>query len=75
MISKSKERVFQDDMIQQLLAKRWLLGTSSNYNQELALYPEDVINYVKESQPDQWQKFSKHYPQDPETALLKSVAN
>ncbi|MCP4996227.1 MAG: type I restriction endonuclease subunit R, partial [Gammaproteobacteria bacterium] len=74
-MEKSKERVFQDDILTQLQEHGWLLGQSSNYNQELALYSEDVIGYVKESQPEQWDKFSKHYPQDPETALLKSVAN
>ncbi|MCP4995397.1 MAG: type I restriction endonuclease subunit R, partial [Gammaproteobacteria bacterium] len=75
MMEKSNERIFQDDILTQLQEQGWLLGQSSNYNQELALYPEDVIGYVKESQPEQWDKFSKHYPQDPETALLKSVAN
>ncbi|RLJ19609.1 restriction endonuclease subunit R [bacterium endosymbiont of Escarpia laminata] len=74
-MEKSKERIFQDDILTQLQEQGWLLGKSSHYNQELALYPEDVISYVNESQPEQWQKFSKHYPQDPQAALLKSVAN
>ncbi len=75
MTEKSRERIFQDDILSELQDAGWLLGQSVNYNQALALYPEDVIGYVQASQPEQWQKFAKHYPQDPETALLKSVAS
>lgn len=72
---RAKERIFQDDILAALQQQGWLLGQSSHYNQALALYPEDIIGYVQASQPEQWQKFCKHYPQDPESALLKSVAN
>jgi len=75
MTEKSRERIFQDDILRELQESGWRIGSSTDYKPELALYPEDVIGYIRESQPEQWQKFCKHYPQDPETALLKSVAN
>ncbi len=40
MTEKSKERIFQDDILSQLQEQGWLLGKSSDYNQELALYPD-----------------------------------
>ena len=75
MTEKSRERIFQDDILRELQENGWRLGSSTDYNPELALYPEDVIGYIRESQAEQWQRFCKHYPQDPENALLRSVAN
>ena len=37
-------------MIRQLVANGWLLGKPENYNRELALYEEDVLGFVKETQ-------------------------
>lgn len=74
-MADAREVQFQNDIVDSLTASGWLLGKSEHYNRELALYPEDVIGYVQETQPDQWDRFSKHYPSDTENALLKSVAS
>lgn len=39
--------------------ERWLAGDATNYDRERALYPEDVIGWLQESQPDAWQKLVK----------------
>ena len=49
-MDSSKEQIFQNDIIDQMLAQGWLLGESNKYNKELALYPEDVIAFVKGTQ-------------------------
>jgi type I restriction enzyme R subunit len=72
---KAKEFVFQNDMINQLLANGWLLGKSENYNRELALYPEDLLGFVQDTQDKQWQKFRKLYPNNPEQKFLERVAS
>ena len=46
----TKESVFQNDMIEQFVANGWLLGTPEKYNRELALYEEDLLGFVKETQ-------------------------
>lgn len=71
---KTVERVFQDDMIAQMLVDGWLLGEPSGYDRELALYSEDVIGFVKDTQDAEWQKHLKNYPNDPEQKLLERVA-
>ena len=71
---KSTEFIFQNDMIQQLLDNGWLLGKPENYNRELALYEEDVLGFVKDTQDEQWQKFCALYPNNPEQKLLERVA-
>lgn len=71
----ANESVFQNDMINQLVANGWLLGKPENYNRKLALYEEDVLGFVKETQEAQWQKFCALYPNNPEQKFLERVAS
>ena len=71
---KSTEYIFQNDMIKQLLANGWLLGDPKKYNRELALYSEDVLGFVQDTQDEQWQKFKALYPNDTEQKFLDRVA-
>jgi len=71
---KAKELAFQNDMIGHLLANGWLRGKSEHYNRSLALYPEDVIGFIKDTQDEQWQKFCALYPNDSEQKFLERVA-
>ena len=72
---KSTEFIFQNDMIKQLLANGWLLGKPEGYNRELALYEEDVLGFIKDTQDEQWQKFTALYPNGPEGKFLERVAS
>lgn len=71
---KAKEFIFQNDIIQQLIANGWLLGKPEGYNRELALYPEDLLGFVQETQDTEWQKFCQLYPNNPEQKFLERVA-
>ena len=75
MANKSNEQTFQNDIITQMIANGWLLGTPDGYNRELALYEEDVLGFVQETQDEQWQKYCKLYPQNSEKHLLEKVAS
>lgn len=72
---KANELPFQSEMIEHLLANGWLLGQPENYNRELALYPEDLLGFVQDTQDEQWQKFCALYPNNPEQKFLERVAN
>ena len=74
-MGKASEQTFQNDMIGQMIANGWQLGTPSGYNRELALYEEDVLGFVKDTQDEQWQKFCKLYPNNPEQKFLERVAS
>lgn len=73
-MGKASELTFQNDMIRQMVANGWQLGTPAGYNRELALYAEDVLGFVKETQDEQWQKFCKLYPNNPDAKFLERVA-
>ena len=75
MSNKTNEFIFQNDVIKQLLANGWLLGKAENYNRELALYSEDLLSFIQETQPEQWQKFCEIYSNNAEQKLLQNVAN
>ncbi|MBI9108348.1 MAG: type I restriction endonuclease subunit R [Spirochaetales bacterium] len=70
----TKEQTFQDNIIEQLVSNGWLLGTPEGYNRELALYEEDVLGFVKDTQPQQWEQFCKLFPGNPEVKFLERVA-
>ena len=70
----TKESVFQNDMIAQFVTNGWLLGTPEKYNRELALYEDDLLGFVKETQDVQWQKYRKLYPHNPEQKFVERVA-
>jgi hypothetical protein len=73
MSDPTAERAFQDEIIAHLKADGWLIGVSSGYDRERALYPEDVVGYFKDTQPEAWKRIASNHPQDPEAALLRKV--
>lgn len=56
MSSIHQEKHFQAEIIQHLCANGWDKGHNDNYNQALALYPEDVVAWVKAAHPESWAK-------------------
>ncbi|WP_021026773.1 type I restriction endonuclease subunit R [Comamonas sp. B-9] len=74
MSDQATERIFQDDIIRQLVANGWLLGSPDKYHRELALYPEDALGFVQETQDAQWQRFCANHPKDAEQKFLQLVA-
>ena len=75
MDNKTRESHFQNNMITQLQANGWLLGESKDYNRELALYSADLLGFVQDTQPEQWQKFCALYPNKTDEKFLERVAN
>ncbi|KTA85922.1 type I restriction endonuclease subunit R [Aeromonas salmonicida] len=73
MDNKAREKAFQDHIIAELAKSGWLVGESAQYDQERALYPEDLIAFVQESQEDTWKKYCKTYGEQPERHLLTAA--
>lgn len=71
MSDQASERIFQDDIIRQLQANGWQLGSAEKYNRELALYPEDALGFVQETQDAHWKKFCANHPKDSEQKFLE----
>jgi type I restriction enzyme R subunit len=56
---RSKEKTFETDVIKHLLTQGWIEGHSNGYDKAHALYPEDAVDWIRETQPDQWDKLNK----------------
>ena len=69
----TQERIFQDDIISQMVANGWVEGTGAGYNCETALYEQDALAFVKNTQPKEWQKLCKVFPNDPERHFLEAL--
>ncbi|MDE0490128.1 type I restriction endonuclease [Psychrobacter sp. A3] len=71
------ETVFQSDIVSQMQAQGWQLGSPSGYQAETALYEQDVLDFVQTTQPQEWKKFCRTFPIDSErhfiTALVKQL--
>ncbi len=53
------EKHLEDYIEAQLIKAGWLSGSYKDYDIDRALFPEDVIGWVKESQPEAWAKLEK----------------
>ena len=58
MKDSTQERIFQDEMIAQMIANGWKLGKPERYDRERALYCEDALHFVQNTQPKEWEKFA-----------------
>ena len=74
MLDQTAERIFQDDIIRQMLTNGWLLGEAKHYNRELALYTQDTLDFVQATQPEMWKKFTANYPSNPDEKFIELVA-
>ncbi|MBV7260447.1 type I restriction endonuclease subunit R [Photobacterium sp. WH24] len=73
MKDATQERIFQDDIITQMVANGWKLGTGTDYDRESALYQQDVLSFVQDTQPQAWEKFCKVFPVDSERHFLEAL--
>lgn len=62
----TKEVNLQNDIIAQMVEKGWIVGKGDGYDRERALYGQDTLNFVQTTQPQEWEKFSRVYPNDTE---------
>src|SRR5438105_2695172 len=58
----ANEIEFENDICAHLSANGWLNPPDdTGYNRELALFPEDAIAWVCETQPDTWQRLQAYH--------------
>ncbi|OOZ45824.1 restriction endonuclease subunit R [Solemya velum gill symbiont] len=73
-MDKARESVFQQAIVDDLTGHGWLEGKSEYYHRGLALYPEDLISYVRNTQQEALAKLTKFYGDKVEQKLLERAA-
>lgn len=61
---------FEEYIVQKLLENGWVEGTSSHYDKSRAIYPEDVIHWIKLTQPKTWEKLQRFNGDSTEKVVL-----
>ena len=71
-MSLHKEIRFEDEICEHLGAHGWIFqpAVSAQYDRTRALFPEDVIGWVQETQPASWQLLVKSFGNHAEEVLL-----
>lgn len=72
-MDSTKELIFQDEMIAQMIDRGWIRGKTDGYDRERALYSQDALTFVQTTQPQEWEKFSRVYPGDTERHFLDAL--
>lgn len=74
-MSLHKEISFEDEVCEHLAAHSWLYtpGDAAHYDRARALYPPDLIAWVRESQPKAWEALTKTHGPTAEATLLDRV--
>lgn len=72
------EKVFEDELCAHLAANSWSMRThlkdATGYSREMALFPDDLLAFVQETQPAEWAKFKKWHNGQSEAVFAKRVA-
>lgn len=68
-----KEKRFEADIEEYLLSKQggYVKGTMETYNAEKSVDMDTLIEFIKKSQPKQWERYIRNYGEDAESKLYK----
>ncbi len=77
------EVTFEDEVCAHLAANGWLFdgplpykmghAYDAGYRRDLALYAPDALAWVKETQPESWDKFAQNHTKDPDAVFLSRL--
>ena len=71
---KHKENQFETEIVDYLSSTTWIEGTSQGYDKELAIYPDDLLSFIKTTQPKAYEKMAKREGAKVDDVLCKFVA-
>ena len=74
MSEKHREIHFETEIVNHLTAHGWLEGDPAGYDRALALYPQDLIGWLQDTQPNELAKLSQWHGANAEAALCQQVA-
>ncbi len=74
MVESYKEEAFEDFIETYLLVvEKYIQLPESEYDRGLALFPDEVIRFIRDTQPDTWDKLEAQLGEDTEKAIIDSL--
>lgn len=76
-MANTTEKTFEDNIEAHLLTHGWSKVEQGTYDEKLGLFPDEVIAFVKQTQPKAWTKLVRLHDgeETARTKLLSRVAN
>ena len=75
MAEKHKEKTFEEEVVAELCARGWTEGKASGYDRRLGLFSDDVIEWIKQTQPKVWAKIKADRNGQAETSVLTRLSD
>ena len=63
----------EEYVVKKLVENGWVEGKSANYDQQLCLYPEDTIAWIKATQPKVYKDMEKNNGPDTDRVILNRL--
>ena len=73
-MNKHKEIRFEEAIETHLLSNGYQKGNSQEFSNEFALFPNDVISFIKQSQPKYWDKIKEFHGERSFDVLVQALA-
>ena len=75
-MSITTENTFETALVQSLIDQGgYTLGNASDYSKELGLFKNEVVEFLKTSQPKRWEKIAAIHTNDRNTIILCYITN
>lgn len=68
-----KEKTFETAIVEHLTSHGWHAGEAKNFSRELAFDKTAVLEFVKESQPNEWAKMVSYYKDEAESKFIQRL--
>lgn len=68
-----QEKHFESYIVNKLKEQGWLVGSTNKYDIEHALYPDDLIDWIKVTQPAKWDKLIKDHKDKAQNVLMERL--
>ncbi|WP_291950507.1 DEAD/DEAH box helicase family protein [Chitinophaga sp.] len=72
-MSITTENRFEEALVHSLINGGYSLGDASSYNTELGMFKQEVIDFLKASQPNRWEKISTIHGADTENRVIQRL--
>jgi type I restriction enzyme R subunit len=72
-MKQTTEKAFESYVAQMLLAKGWQLGNVSGWDQERALFPQAITDFIAATQPQLWSAMRTQHEAQLEAMLLATL--
>lgn len=74
MTTNTKESGFEDAIEAHLIEHGgYVKGNASDYNRELALFPNTIFQFLKDTQPDKWQRLETYHGVEVEKKVMQRL--